>query len=53
MYDMDRLHVGASLSGRLLVSLEKQPRLIHRFNVLAKHVWNQSDPSSCALYVTP
>ncbi|KAG0143824.1 hypothetical protein CROQUDRAFT_672704 [Cronartium quercuum f. sp. fusiforme G11] len=41
LFDMDRLHVGANLPGRLLVSVEKQPRLIHRFNVLAKHVWKQ------------
>ncbi|EGG08262.1 uncharacterized protein MELLADRAFT_116094 [Melampsora larici-populina 98AG31] len=42
LFDIDRLHVGANLPSRLLVSLEKQPRLIHRFNVLAKHVWKQN-----------
>lgn len=42
LFDIDRLHVGANLPSRLLVSLEKQPRLIHRFNVLAKHVWKQT-----------
>lgn len=38
LYDLDRLHVGANLPGRLHITLEKQPRLIHRFNVLAEYV---------------
>lgn len=38
LYDIDRLHIGARLPDRLLISLEKQPRLVHRFNILATYV---------------
>ncbi|MBW0523512.1 hypothetical protein O181_063227 [Austropuccinia psidii MF-1] len=38
LFDVDRLHIGARLPDRLLISLEKQPRLVHRFNILATYV---------------
>ncbi|POW14136.1 hypothetical protein PSTT_03138, partial [Puccinia striiformis] len=36
--DIDRLHIGANLPDRLLIELDKQPRLVHRFNILANYV---------------
>ncbi|KAA1082333.1 hypothetical protein PGTUg99_033325 [Puccinia graminis f. sp. tritici] len=38
LFDIDRLHIGARLPDRLMISLEKQPRLVHRFNILANYV---------------
>jgi hypothetical protein len=38
LFDIDRLHVGANLPDHLLISLDQQPRLVHRFNILAAYV---------------
>ncbi|CAH7688881.1 expressed protein [Phakopsora pachyrhizi] len=44
IFDFDRLHAGGKLPDRLLICLEKQPRLVHCFNVLAAYVNGLSKP---------
>lgn len=38
MHDLDRLHLGCDLPGRLHITLSEAPRFIYRFNTLARHV---------------
>ncbi|PLW50584.1 hypothetical protein PCANC_06942 [Puccinia coronata f. sp. avenae] len=44
LFDIDRLHVGANLPDHLLISLDQQPRLVHRFNILAAYVSELEQP---------
>ncbi|KAM0751319.1 hypothetical protein T439DRAFT_230833 [Meredithblackwellia eburnea MCA 4105] len=40
LYDLDRVHVGCGLPGRLHITVETQPRFSTGFNALAQHVAN-------------